>query len=103
MCDVRHYRLNHVTDLVCRNSLLSETASAENKLTMANVAHEPVKQAMNRIRQLSADDEARFLALARECALHDEVSFLNEARREGREQGWQEGRKRASWESCVSK
>ncbi|NEV65373.1 PD-(D/E)XK nuclease family transposase, partial [Thiorhodococcus minor] len=52
--------------------------------TMAAVAHEPVKQAMNRIRQLSADEEARRLAFVRERALHDEVSFLNEAKREGR-------------------
>nr|WP_298060066.1 hypothetical protein [uncultured Halomonas sp.] len=31
-------------------------------LTMANVAHEPVKRAMNRIRELSADEETRRLA-----------------------------------------
>ncbi len=29
---------------------------------MANVAHEPVKRAMNRIRELSADEETRRLA-----------------------------------------
>ncbi|WP_416274692.1 hypothetical protein [Lamprobacter sp.] len=53
---------------------------------MATVAHEPVQQAMDRIRQLSADEEARRLAFVRERALHDEVSFLNEAKREGREE-----------------
>ena len=31
----------------------------------------------------------------RERALHDEVSFLNEAKREGREEGRQEGREQA--------
>jgi len=31
----------------------------QEELTMATVAHEPVKQAMNRIRELSADEEAR--------------------------------------------
>jgi hypothetical protein len=35
---------------------------------MATVAHEPVQQAMNRIRQLSADDEARRLAVVRDAA-----------------------------------
>jgi predicted transposase/invertase (TIGR01784 family) len=58
---------------------------------MAAVAHEPVKQAMSRIRQLSADEEARRLAFVRERALHDEVSLLNDARREGREEGRAEG------------
>jgi hypothetical protein len=52
---------------------------------MATVAHEPVQQAMSRIRQLSADEEARRLAFVRERALHDEISLLNDARREGRE------------------
>ena len=59
---------------------------------MATVAHEPVKQAMNRIRVLSADDEARRLAFVRERALRDEVSLLNEAKREGRAEGREEGR-----------
>ena len=58
----------------------------QEELTMATVVHDPVKQAMNRIRQLSADEEARRLAFVRERALHDEVSFLNEAKREGREE-----------------
>ncbi|NEV61136.1 Rpn family recombination-promoting nuclease/putative transposase [Thiorhodococcus minor] len=62
----------------------------QEELTMATVAHEPVQQAMNRIRQLSADEEARRLAFVRERALNDEVSFLNEAKREGREEGREE-------------
>ncbi|GAA5169841.1 DUF4351 domain-containing protein [Modicisalibacter zincidurans] len=37
---------------------------------------------MKRIRQLSADEETRRLAFVRERALRDEVSFLNDARRE---------------------
>lgn len=61
-------------------------------LTMADVAHEPVKKAMSRIKQLSADEEARHLAFVRERALRDEVSFLNEAREEGREEGREAGR-----------
>jgi predicted transposase/invertase (TIGR01784 family) len=59
---------------------------------MATVAHEPVKQAMNRIRVLSADEEARRLAFVRERALRDEVSLLNEAKREGHAEGREEGR-----------
>jgi predicted transposase/invertase (TIGR01784 family) len=62
----------------------------QEELTMATVTHEPVKQAMNRIRELSADEEARRLAFVRERALHDEVSFLNEAKREGRAEGREE-------------
>ncbi|BBE11103.1 hypothetical protein HH1059_17450 [Halorhodospira halochloris] len=56
------------------------------ELTMAKIAHEPVKRAMSRIRELSADEEARRLAFVRERALRDEVSQLNEARQEGRQE-----------------
>lgn len=56
-------------------------------LKMADISHAPVQQAMSRIRQLSADEEARRLAFVRERALRDEVSFLNEARDEGRQEG----------------
>ena len=59
---------------------------------MASFTHEPVQQAMHRLRELSADEETRRLALVRERALHDEVSFLNEAKREGREEGREAGR-----------
>ncbi|MCG5493550.1 Rpn family recombination-promoting nuclease/putative transposase [Ectothiorhodospira variabilis] len=61
-------------------------------LTMAKIAHEPVQQAMNRLKELSADEEARRLAFVRERALRDEVSLLNEAKREGLEEGREEGR-----------
>jgi hypothetical protein len=57
------------------------------EVTMANIAHEPVQDAMNRLKQLSADEEARRLAFVRERALHDEVTLLREAREEGREEG----------------
>ncbi|MYL22829.1 Rpn family recombination-promoting nuclease/putative transposase [Halomonas alkaliantarctica] len=65
----------------------------QEELTMANVAHEPVKRAMNRIRELSADEETRRLAFVRERALRDEVSFLNDARREGEKLGIEKGEK----------
>ena len=54
---------------------------------MASFTHEPVQQALHRLRELSADEETRRLAFVRERALHDEVSFLNEAKREGLEEG----------------
>jgi len=54
---------------------------------MADVAHEPVKKAMSRIRELSADEEARRLAFVRERALRDEVSLLNDAEKRGRMEG----------------
>ena len=56
-------------------------------IIMANLEHEPVHRAMNRLHELSADEEARRLAFVRERALHDETSLLNTARREGREEG----------------
>ncbi|MDR5865091.1 hypothetical protein QC758_19225 [Halomonas campisalis] len=62
---------------------------------MAKVAHEPVKRALSRIRELSADEEARRLAFVRERALRDEVSLLNEAKREGRQEGEQLGTEKA--------
>ncbi len=46
---------------------------------------------MNRLREPSADEETRRLAFVRERALHDEVSLLNDARREGEEQGLKKG------------
>ncbi|MCL7931776.1 PD-(D/E)XK nuclease family transposase, partial [Halomonas llamarensis] len=64
----------------------------QEELTMANVAHEPVKRAMSRIRELSADEETRRLAFVRERALRDEVSFLNDAKREGEKLGIEKGR-----------
>jgi len=54
---------------------------------MADIVHEQVKQAMSRIRRLSADEEAKRLAFVRERALRDEVSLLNEARQEGLQEG----------------
>ena len=62
----------------------------QQELIMTKFTHEPVQQAMNRLRELSADEETRRLAFVRERALRDEVSLLNEAKREGREEGREE-------------
>ncbi|AFL76334.1 hypothetical protein [Thiocystis violascens] len=57
---------------------------------MSSIEHAPIQAALNRVRQLSADEEARRMAFVRERAQRDEVSFLSEAREEGREEGRQE-------------
>lgn len=51
--------------------------------TMSEIEHAPIRAALNRVRQLSADEEARRMAFVRERALRDEVSLLKEAREEG--------------------
>jgi len=55
---------------------------------MSRIADPPVRAALDKLRTLSADAEARRLAFVRERALHDEVSLLKDAR----EEGWEEGR-----------
>lgn len=54
---------------------------------MATIQHAPVRDAMDRLQALSADEEAKRYAFERERALHDEISALNGARREGRQEG----------------
>ncbi|NEV65307.1 Rpn family recombination-promoting nuclease/putative transposase [Thiorhodococcus minor] len=58
--------------------------------TMSEIEHGPIREALNRVRQLSADDEARRMAFVRERALRDEVSLLKEAREQGRQEAAQE-------------
>jgi hypothetical protein len=50
---------------------------------MASIEHAPIQEALNRVRQLSADEEAQRLAFVRERAQRDELSWLKEAREEG--------------------
>ena len=61
---------------------------------MASIDYQPVKQALERIRLLSADDEARRLAFVRERALRDQRTELKVEREEGREEGLQIGNHR---------
>ena len=58
---------------------------------MSGIEHAPIQEALSRVRQLSADEEARRLAFVRERALRDEVSLLKEAREEGEQIGIQKG------------
>ncbi len=50
----------------------------------------PVQRALEKLRALSADAEARYWAEAREKAIKDEVSLLEEARKEGRDEARRE-------------
>jgi predicted transposase/invertase (TIGR01784 family) len=58
--------------------------------TMASIEHAPIQEALNRVRQLSADEEAQRLAFVRERAQRDELSWLKEAREKGRQEGRQD-------------
>ncbi|MBK1719990.1 Rpn family recombination-promoting nuclease/putative transposase [Thiocystis violacea] len=69
--------------------------------TMAAIEHAPIQEALNRVRQLSADEEARRLAFVRERALHDEVSLLKEAREEGEQIGMRKGRQEGRQEGRL--
>lgn len=61
---------------------------------MANIAYTPVQQALQRVRDLSADSETRRQAFVRERALHDEITLLREATERGLKQGKAESLKR---------
>lgn len=49
--------------------------------------YDPVLEAIERLKELSKDDEARRLAFVRERAMFDEASLLHDARTEGRAEG----------------
>ncbi len=77
------------------NTLISEALSNwitffehwQEEALMANIYHAPIQKAMHRIKQLSADENAKRLAFVRERALHDEASLIYDAKQEGREEG----------------
>ncbi|MCD8514246.1 MAG: Rpn family recombination-promoting nuclease/putative transposase [Nitrincola sp.] len=73
----------------------------QEEFIMTDVTYEPVKKALNRVKELSADEEARRLAFVRERALRDEVSFINEAKREGLKEGLNEGRMETQRETAL--
>jgi hypothetical protein len=58
---------------------------------MAEITYEPVLKAMERLKELSADEETRRLAFVRERALHDEASLINDAEQRGEKKGWVKG------------
>jgi predicted transposase/invertase (TIGR01784 family) len=59
--------------------------------TMSTHPYPPVQRAIEKLRALSADEEARYWAEARAKALSDEASLLDDAREEGRQEGEQIG------------
>lgn len=68
--------------------------------TMSTQLYPPVQRALNKLRALSADEEARYWAEARAKALSDEATLLLEAREEGREEGREAGRGEARQETA---
>ncbi|SKA26666.1 hypothetical protein SAMN02745127_02993 [Oceanospirillum multiglobuliferum] len=46
---------------------------------MDSITHVPIQKAMNRIKQLSADEDAKRLAFVHERALHDGASLIYDA------------------------
>ncbi|WP_226954591.1 DUF4351 domain-containing protein [Mesopusillimonas faecipullorum] len=58
---------------------------------MNQITHPLVQEALQHLRELSADETLRWAALQREIALLDERTALNRARREGHEAGRTEG------------
>ena len=63
--------------------------------TMSQLSYPPVQQALEMLKNLSADDETQRKAFVRERALRDEISQLASARmeglQEGERKGWQAG------------
>ena len=68
--------------------------------TMSTHTYPPVQRAIEKLRALSADEEARYWAEAREKALHDEAALLMEAREEGRQEGEQVGLQKGRQEAA---
>jgi predicted transposase/invertase (TIGR01784 family) len=60
--------------------------------SMSTITDADTRRAYDKLKSLSADDEARRLAFVRERALHDEAQLLLEAREEGLQKGREEGR-----------
>ena len=65
---------------------------AQDEAIMSTITHPPVQQALDELKRLSADEEARHLAMLRERALRDEASFVRDAKAEGLTEGLTKGR-----------
>lgn len=63
---------------------------------MSNITHPPVQEALERLQDISANEQARWDALSREMALLDEKYFTKLARREGHAEGLEEGKLEAA-------
>ena len=58
---------------------------------MSQLSYPPVQQALDMLKDLSADAETRHRALVRERALHDEATLIQAAEQRGEQRGKQEG------------
>nr|WP_328988105.1 Rpn family recombination-promoting nuclease/putative transposase [Thiorhodovibrio winogradskyi] len=63
---------------------------------MNNLAHPPIQQARAKLRVMSADEEARYWAEAREKAMRDEATLLGDAHDQGFEKGDQHARQQTA-------
>lgn len=61
---------------------------------MKDITHEPVREAVGRLKVLIMDEDARWRAYAREKAIADDAAALAYATRTGMEQGLEQGRAR---------
>ena len=93
-------RLTHSTSAL--NDWITFFEHWQEDALMDNITHAPIQKAMNRIKQLSADENAKRLAFVRERALHDEASLIYDAKQEGREEGREEGELKAKGEMAKS-
>jgi predicted transposase/invertase (TIGR01784 family) len=59
---------------------------------MSQLTYPPVQQALEVLKDLSADDETQRKAFVRERALRDEISQLASARMEGLQEGEKRGK-----------
>ena len=73
---------------------------------MNQITDQPTRAALDKLKRISGDAEARRLAFVRERALLDERSLLKDARDEGREEGrqegWQEGKLEALRQTAIN-
>lgn len=61
--------------------------------SMKDITHEPVREAVGRLKVLTMDEDARWRAYAREKAIADNAAALAYATRTGVEQGLEQGRR----------
>ncbi|WPL18289.1 PD-(D/E)XK nuclease family transposase [Thiorhodovibrio winogradskyi] len=69
---------------------------------MNNLAHPPIQQARTKLRVMSADEEARYWAEAREKAMRDEATLIGDAHDQGFEEGHKEGDRQARQQTALA-
>lgn len=68
---------------------------------MARIAEEPVRAAGDKPKAISADERARWLAFQRQWTLLEKRPLLNDARKEGRQAGMNQGSTPARREAAL--